>query len=322
MKLGLSLSGGGIKGVAHIGAIKAMEEENIKFDAISGTSSGSIVATLLAVGYSAEEIYKFFEKYAKSITYVDLKNIFKIIVGLIFRQRLIIDGLNSGIKIEKLINTSCKCKKINNISDIKKELMIPAVDAKTGKVFIFNSCNLDYENNLEKYISKINIGRAVRASCTYPLIFSPCPYFDTNTGKKYKNDCSNLRCKIQRILNISDERSNLLDGGIKENIPYKELEKINCDKIISINFRTNKIAKCCNNAIDIGFRAFELINEELTRHELEDIDFLHTIHLEDVSLLDSSKMKSLYDEGYIQTKNNINKIKSYINNKMISIKMN
>ena len=39
MKLGLSLSGGGIKGIAHIGAIKALEEENIKFSYISGTSS-------------------------------------------------------------------------------------------------------------------------------------------------------------------------------------------------------------------------------------------------------------------------------------------
>lgn len=48
MKLGLCLAGGGIKGIAHIGAIKALEEENIKFDYISGTSSGSIVATLYA----------------------------------------------------------------------------------------------------------------------------------------------------------------------------------------------------------------------------------------------------------------------------------
>ena len=48
MKLGLSLSGGGMKGVCHIGAIKAIEEEGIKFDYISGTSSGSIVAVLYA----------------------------------------------------------------------------------------------------------------------------------------------------------------------------------------------------------------------------------------------------------------------------------
>ena len=65
MKLGLSLSGGGIKGIAHVGAIKALEESGIKFDYISGTSSGSIIATLYACGYKTEEIYNIFKKYAK-----------------------------------------------------------------------------------------------------------------------------------------------------------------------------------------------------------------------------------------------------------------
>ena len=46
MSLGLALSGGGVKGAAHIGVLKALEEEKIKIDYIGGTSSGSIVATL------------------------------------------------------------------------------------------------------------------------------------------------------------------------------------------------------------------------------------------------------------------------------------
>lgn len=49
MKKGLCFSGGGIKGAAHIGAIKALEEEKIKFDAVAGTSSGSIVAVLYSL---------------------------------------------------------------------------------------------------------------------------------------------------------------------------------------------------------------------------------------------------------------------------------
>ena len=48
MKLGLSLSGGGVKGAAHIGALKAFEERKINIDYISGTSSGSIVSSLYA----------------------------------------------------------------------------------------------------------------------------------------------------------------------------------------------------------------------------------------------------------------------------------
>ena len=62
MNLGLSLSGGGVKGAAHIGVIKALEEENIKIDCIAGTSSGSIVASLYAMGFCADEIYTLLKK--------------------------------------------------------------------------------------------------------------------------------------------------------------------------------------------------------------------------------------------------------------------
>ena len=61
MSLGLALSGGGVKGAAHIGVIKAFEEANVKVDYIGGTSSGSIVATLYAAGYKSDEIYDIFK---------------------------------------------------------------------------------------------------------------------------------------------------------------------------------------------------------------------------------------------------------------------
>ena len=69
MKKGLCLAGGGVKGAAHIGAIKALEEANIKFDCVGGTSSGSIVACLYACGFSADEMYKIFKKYCKKINF-------------------------------------------------------------------------------------------------------------------------------------------------------------------------------------------------------------------------------------------------------------
>ena len=52
MKVGVSLAGGGIRGIAHVGVLKALEENNIKVAAIAGTSAGSIIATLYAMGYS------------------------------------------------------------------------------------------------------------------------------------------------------------------------------------------------------------------------------------------------------------------------------
>jgi len=62
MKTGLVLSGGGIKGVAHIGALKAIEEYNIKVDHVAGTSAGAIVGALCAAGHSWKAIYDFFVK--------------------------------------------------------------------------------------------------------------------------------------------------------------------------------------------------------------------------------------------------------------------
>ena len=58
-KIGLVLSGGGSNGVAHIGVIQALEENNIPIDYITGTSSGAFVGAMYAAGYSVEEIKKF-----------------------------------------------------------------------------------------------------------------------------------------------------------------------------------------------------------------------------------------------------------------------
>ena len=58
MKIGIALSGGGVKGATHIGVLKALEENNIKIDAIAGTSIGSAIAALYAMEYNTDEIFK------------------------------------------------------------------------------------------------------------------------------------------------------------------------------------------------------------------------------------------------------------------------
>lgn len=180
MNLGLALAGGGVKGAAHIGALKALEENNIKIDYIGGASSGSIVSSLYAAGFTPDEIYKIFKKYCRNIKYVDVKNVLKLIFGLIFTGRILIDGLNSGKAIEKLVTKMCDKKEIYNISDVKMPLAIPSVDMCNGKVMCFTSCNLrkNFSDNTD-FINDIPIGKAVRASCSYPVVFSPCSYEDT-----------------------------------------------------------------------------------------------------------------------------------------------
>ncbi len=279
MSLGLALSGGGVKGAAHIGALKAIEEEKIKIDYIGGTSSGSIVATLYAAGYKSDEIYNIFKKYCKDIKYVDIKNIFKLIFGIITTGTIIIDGLNSGKSINKLINKMCNKKSIYDISDIKIPLAIPSVNMNTGEVVCFTSKQLRVFSNNTIFIKDIQIGNAVQASCSFPAIFSPC---------EYKN------CK-------------LIDGGVRENVPWREVKLLGADKVISVVFE-NEVDNCCfKNLIDVTARSYELMCKELSKYELSGEDYLIKIKSEKVSLLDMSKIDEFYKRGYEETKNFLHK---------------
>lgn len=278
MSLGLSLSGGGVKGAAHIGVLKVLEEENIKINNIAGTSSGSIVATLYAAGFSADEIHKIFKQYANKITYADFKNITKLIYGLIFKRKIIIDGFNSGIEIEKLINNVCKEKGVDNISNIKMPLIIPSVDMCSGNVLCFCSRNYNSKNLKNTiYINNINIGKAVRASCSYPVIFSPCDF----------------------------ENMKLIDGGIRENMPWRELKEIGTDKVLSVIFKDSFSKVNCNNIIDVASRSINLLSNELTSHELSGTDYVLEIDSKKIGLLDMDKIDELYNLGYNVAKKNI-----------------
>lgn len=88
-QVGICFYGGGVKGAALIGVLKAFEEEKINFNYIAGTSSGSIVAVLYACVYSSDEIYNLFKKYCKKIKYIDIINIIKAIYGLIIKRKII-----------------------------------------------------------------------------------------------------------------------------------------------------------------------------------------------------------------------------------------
>lgn len=279
---GLCFSGGGIKAAAHIGALKAFEEEGIKFDCVSGASSGSIIATMYALGYDSDEMWKMFKEFAPKIKYYQWGQILKLIWGLIFKRQIIIDGLNSGKIVENIIKDICSKSQIHNINQIEMPLLISMVEIHTGTVYIASSKEIRMTlSDKTKYITDIPIGKAVRASCSYPVVFCTCKYQD-----------------IQ-----------LIDGGIRENLPWKHLKQIGADEVWGITFNTisNK-EDCCSNIVEVATKAMELQGRELSTYEKDGIDYLITIDLKKVSLLDSKKAEELYKNGYKQAKEQISKI--------------
>ncbi len=285
-KLGLALSGGGIKGVAHIGALKAFEENKIDFDVITGTSSGSIVATLYAVGYSSNEIIDIFRKFAKKIKYVDYKNIFKLIFGILTQGKIIIKGFSSNKIIEKLVNEYCKKKNIYNISDINIPFGIPSVDLYTNTVQAFVSTNVLFHKTPDiHYINDIHIGTAVKASSAYPGIFAP----------------------------VSFQDSELIDGGLKENTPWKLAKDLGADKVVNIIFETPYQPCKCINMVHVIESSINILSREASLCDLEGADCLIKIMVDPkIGLLDTEYLEELYQLGYESTYRKMREIKSLL----------
>lgn len=288
MKVGLCLSGGGVKGAAHIGVLKALEEENIKIDCIAGTSSGSIVSSLYAMGYTPDEIYRLFKKYAKEISKVNLKNIIKLVFGLLFTGKIVIEGLNDGKKLYKIIQEQAKKKKLTRMRDITMPLIIPSVNLYNGAIYLFSSVK-NNRNYSDEYIvvNSIEIGKAVQASCSYPGVFCPVDY----------------------------KNKKMVDGGVRENTPWRELKEIGADKIISVVFEKEKECKKEVNMLDCIIDSMGILTHELYNYEVEGIDYILGIKTEGVSLLDIKKIDELYKEGYKQAKKQMDSIKKYLYSK-------
>ena len=238
------------------------------------------------MGYGYKNIYLLFKKYSKKIKYIEERNILKLIYGILIKRKIIINGLNSGEIIEEIMNEASSKKNVQKIGDIKIPLIIPSVDVHSGKIYFFTSQDkrTSYSDEII-YNSNINIGKAVRASCSYPLIFSPCKFNNTE----------------------------LIDGGVRENIPWKGLKEIGADKVISVVFNDVASSKCCKNIIEVVSSSLDIIRHELYNYEINGADYLLNIKTKNISLLDMEKIDQLYKLGYETTKKNILNIRKIIN---------
>lgn len=265
MKLGLALAGGGVKAASHIGVIKALEDNGIKIDMIGGTSAGSIVAALYAMGYQPDEMFRLFKENAKEMVRItprytkpDGKKQLSIYMG----------GLLSGETIEEAVQKAAKRKNKVNMKELNIPTAIVSTDINDGEKYVFTNSNQE----ADYYIKDSKIGVATRASSSYPGVYAPCIY------KNHK----------------------LIDGGVLDNIPTDEVRKLGADKVISVKFKFNKREKTVGVA-GVLLKSLDMMFDKRAQEEVQNADVVIDIDTQDATVFSIKKIEECYQLGYIQT---------------------
>lgn len=278
MGVGIALAGGGIRGIAHAGVLKALEDNNIKVEAIGGTSAGSIVATLYAMGYKPYYIYILFKRYAQEIINIGNASLLNGFNNLLKNKKVGISGLNDGTMLEKMFNELALRKKVRTVGDIKMPLVISTVDIKEAKEYIITNCAIR-DNFKDNLITEIEIGKAVRASSSFPAFFCPCEY------KKHI----------------------FMDGGVLDNIPILPLKQIYNKKIIAVNFESDPVQEN-GDVMDIIMKTLDIMGNKISEKSLEQSDLILTVPTDRAGLFDIDKLDKCYKFGYDTVIKNIDKI--------------
>lgn len=206
IKVGLVLSGGGAKGLAHIGALKVIEEAGVKIDYIGGTSMGAIVGGLYAVGYTPAQMDSLFDVLdfeglirdrlpRSSKTFLERKHNERYVLTLPFDNFKIgfPSGLSKGQNLYNLMShLTHHVHEVENFADLRIPFFCIAADIETGETVILDHGSLP---------------DAIAASAAIPTIFSPVELDD-------------------RLL---------IDGGVFNNYPVEELRQRGADIIIGVD---------------------------------------------------------------------------------------
>lgn len=208
-KLGLVLSGGGAKGFAHIGALKVIEEAGLQFDYIGGTSMGSIIGSLYALGYHPDSIAKIVrsqdwttlmnDKIPRSYIPIEEKqnsDRFIVTFPIVERKVQVKQGLHSGQMVDILLAEYLSpAYKINSFDKLPVPFLCIGTDLEFGSNVVFK---------------KGVLHNAVKASMSIPSYFNPV--------------------KIDGQL--------IVDGGVINNFPVEEVKKEGMDLIIGVDVQT------------------------------------------------------------------------------------
>ncbi|MGF7138827.1 patatin-like phospholipase family protein [Roseimarinus sediminis] len=271
-KVGLVLSGGGAKGLAHIGLIKVLEEHNIPIDYVAGTSIGAIIAGLYASGMSPEEMIELFNSddfRLWSTGRMDKDDLYYFKRNDEHPEWLKVDITKKEDGVKLILP-------INIVPERQMDFAFMQLTAQTSAVcqgdfdqlFVpFRCVSTDIYHNKAVIHRHGDVGEAIRASMTFPLVYKP----------------------------IEKDGVLLFDGGIVNNFPTDIMqEDFNPDFIIG-----HKVAAAWDkpDAEDI-FSQIEAMVTQITNYEIADsVGILLETELNDVSLLDFAKVNYIYTRG-------------------------
>jgi len=249
-KVGVVLSGGGAKGMAHIGVLKVLEEAGIPVDVITGTSMGSIVGGLYAIGYNANSLDSIVRMQDWSYVITDKENMrnqsiddrkkqntYIISTGMAIGKRAEnAGGLIKGKNLAELFQRLCTG--YTDSLDFSKDLRIPFACVATN---IIDNSEVDFHSG--------RLPQAMRASMSIPAAFSPVRLGDMV----------------------------LVDGGLKNNYPADLAREMGADIIIGVTVQTDpKVAddlegtmSILNQIIDINCKNKVEENLEITDLHLQ-----------------------------------------------------
>lgn len=232
-------SGGGIKGLALVGACAAIEERGFRFKRVAGTSAGSLIAGLIAAGYTSTEM-------ANLLDELDLKKFLdsrKTVIPSALTKWLFVYwrlGLYKGDELECWIADILAARGVRTFGDLAPDaLRIIASDLTNGRLLIL-------PDDLPKYgvdPRTFPVARAIRMSCSLPFFFEPVK----------------LRDRVG--MNI------VVDGGVLSNFPMWLFDKDNVKKVrpvLGVKLSQNLIQQPTNkikNALNMFEALFETMKD-------------------------------------------------------------
>jgi NTE family protein len=274
MKIGIAFAGGGVRGAAHLGILQALEEQGIYADYYAGTSAGSIVATMKALGHSNATCLKMIDEASKDLIDVDYWGIIKSMPSKF-------KNLNGVLKGDKL-----KDYLLNHIGEtflmnVKHGLAIVSTDINTGSQVIFTTENLgkDKLRKIDDHITSYGrytplcLPHIVYASCALPGIFRPLAY----------------------------NNMTLVDGSVTNNLPANVVKMMGADKVIAIDLaKRNPHMDKVDGMFDILGQSVNILVGQNTFLSVNgDNDVIKIApDLTRFSLLDFDKAHDVYQAGY------------------------